>query len=341
MEFALHPDAAPRRAGHATRLAAAGIALAGAGLVAVHPVAPSQLDIRHQAVQLTSGIEGFFGWSSVFERTAENLSTLFSNANVFDVIGQAASNWGDYAQLIIGMEDVPLDAREGMEPRFVTSGFAGIGEAFEKMIFGVEGQDVKYPGLEVLLERIGEALANGNPFEAFNELNIWTLYGIEDIGKALGPVLSIPAREMENISTLFNEFIGPLDAWAFIKAVSQTMMAPMIGVFYQFAETLTNVLGGDFEALLSAPADLVNTLVNGYEVPVTEAVFVGLINNDSIFDLLLVDWPARAAEALTVGTADLPVNAVEILPASADFDLFGADFLSSLFDGSIWDAFAG
>ncbi|WP_024443494.1 MULTISPECIES: hypothetical protein [unclassified Mycobacterium] len=314
MDFAVQPNATRTKTGLTTRLAAAGIAVAGAGLVAVHPVAPAVQEVRHQAVQLTAGIEGFFGWSSVFERTAENLSTLFNDANVFDVIGQLGSNWVDYGQLIIGMEDVPLDARPGMEPRFVTSGFAGIGEAFEKMIFGVEGQDVKYPGLEVLLERMGEALANGNPFEAFNELNIWTLYGIEDIGKAMGPVLSIPAREAENMSSLLNEFIGPLDAWAFIKAVSQTMMAPMIGVFYQLTETLTNVLGGDFEALLSAPADLVNTLVNGYVVPETEAVFVGLINNDSIFDLLLVDWPARAAEALTVGTADLPVNAVEILP---------------------------
>lgn len=335
MNFALQPDGTRSRSGLATRLAATGIAVAGAGLVAVHPVAPTLQDVRHQAVQLTAGFDDFFGWSTVFERTAANLGDLFNNANVFDVIGQEASNWVDYGQLIIGMEDVPLDAREGMAPRFVTSGFAGVGEAFEKMIFGVEGQDVKYPGLEVLLERMGEALANGNPFEAFNELNIWTLYGIEDIGKAMGPVLSIPARAAENMSSLLDEFIGPLNAWAFIKESSQTMMAPMIGLVYQLTETLTNVLGGDFGALLSAPADLVDTLINGYIVPETEAVFVGLLNNGSIFDLLLVDWPARAAEALTVGTADLPVNAVEILPAEAGADLFDG----GLFSGGLLDIF--
>lgn len=324
MELALHPEPTRRTASRATRLTAAGIALAGAGLVAVHPVTADLQEVRHQAVQLTAGFDDFFGWSSVFERTAENLQALFDNANVFDVVGQVASNWGDFGQLIIGMEDVPLDARPDLPPRFVTSGFAGIGDALEKMIFGVEGQDVKYPGLEVLLERMGEALANGNPFEAFNELNIWTLYGIEDIGKALAPVLSIPARQAENISSLINEFIGPLDAWAFIKSLSETAMAPMIGVIYQLTETITDVLGGDFNALLSFPADLVNTVINGYIVPETEDVFVGLINEGSIFDLLLDDWPARAAEALTVGTADLPVNAVEILPADAGFDLFDA-----------------
>ncbi|OBI06811.1 hypothetical protein A5715_19340 [Mycolicibacter heraklionensis] len=330
MELALHPEPT-KRTRRATRLTAAGIALAGAGLVAVHPVTPDLQDVRHQAVQLTAGLDDFFGWSSVFERTGENLQALFDNANVFDVLGQVASNWSDFGQLIIGMEDVPLDARPGMEPRFITSGFLGVGDALEKMIFGVEGNDVKYPGLEVLLERMGEALANGNPYLAFNDLNLWTLYGIEDIGKSLAPVLSIPARQAENISSLLNEFIGPLDAWSFIKSLSETVMAPMIGIFYQLAETLTEVLGGDFNALLSFPADLVNTVVNGYIVPETDNVFVGLINEGSIFDLLLDDWPARAAEALTVGTADLPVNAVEILPADAGVDLFDFDALLGVF----------
>nr|CRL82872.1 hypothetical protein CPGR_06102 [Mycolicibacter nonchromogenicus] len=108
-------------------------------------------------------------------------------------------------------------------------------------------------------------------------------------------------------------------------------MAPMIGVIYQLTETITEVLGGDFNALLSFPADLVNTVINGYIVPETEDVFVGLINEGSIFDLLFDDWPARAAEALTVGTADLPVNAVEILPADAGVDLFDFDALLGVF----------
>ncbi|MEB3035172.1 hypothetical protein [[Mycobacterium] nativiensis] len=304
--------------------------MAGAGLVAVHPIAPGLQEARHHAVQLTAGFDGFFGWSSVFERGAENLEALFNNANIFDVVGQVASNWGDYGQLILGMEDVPLDARPGMEPRFITSGFAGIGEAFEKMIYGVEGQDVKYPGLEVLLERMGEALAAGNPFEAFNELNIWTLYGIEDIGKSLGPVLSIPAREMMNQSSLLNEFIGPLDGWAFIKQVSDAMMSPMIGLVYQLTENITAAAGGDLEALFSLPADVLNTVLNGYIVPETEDVFTGILTEGGIFDLLLNQWPARAAEALTVGTADLPVNAVEV----PDLGAAGTDLL----DAGLWDA---
>lgn len=330
MEFALHPETTGFRAGRTARLTAAGIALAGAGLVAVHPVAPDLQGARHQAVQLTAGFEGFFGWSSVFERTADNLGDLYNNANVFDVIGQLGSNWGDYGQLIIGMEDVPLDAREGMSLRFSTSGFAGIGEALEKMIYGVEGQDVKYPGLEVLLERMGEALASGNPFNAFNELNIWFLYGIEDMGKSLGPVLSIPAREMMNQSSLLNEFIGPLDGWAFIKQVSDAMMSPMIGAVYQVTENITAAAGGDLEALFNLPADVLNTVLNGYIVPETEDVFTGILNADGIFDLLLNQWPARAAEALTVGTADLPVNAVEV----PDLGAAGAD----LWDGGLLDA---
>jgi len=277
----------------------------------------------------------------VFERTSENLTTLFSNSNISQALDQISSNWSDYGQLIIGMEDAPLDAREGMDPRFITSGFAGINEAFEKMLYGVEGQDLKYPGLEVLLERMSEAIANNDYYAAFNEINVWTLYGLEDMGKALAPVLSIPAREMMNMSSLFNEFIGPLDTWAFIKDTSATMMEPAIGVFYQLSETLTKVFSGDMDALLSAPAQLINTLVNGYEVPGTDNVFVGLLNEGSIFDLLMVHWPARVAEALSVGTADLPTNAGDLAELGvAGPDLLGTDFLANLFDGSFWDTFA-
>ncbi|OBK87249.1 hypothetical protein A5649_18035 [Mycolicibacter heraklionensis] len=324
MEFAVHPDTTRLGNGRPTRLAAAGIALAGASLIAVNPVAPMLQDtIRQQAVQLT-------GWESLFERTSENLTALMESSNVNTLLGQYGSNWSDYAQLIIGMEDVPLDAREGMSPRFITSGFAGINEALDKMIDGDESNPVRYPGLEVLMERISDYMSQGDPFNAFNEFNIWYLYGIEEMGKSLGPVLSIPAREMMNQSSLLNEFIGPLDGWAFIKQVSDAMMSPMIGAVYQLTQNITAAAGGDLEALFNLPADLLNTVLNGYIVPETEDVFTGILTEDGIFDLLLNQWPARAAEALTVGTADLPVNAVEV----PDLGAAGADLL----DGGLWDA---
>jgi hypothetical protein len=335
VEFVLHPDTTRRRTGHATRIAAAGIALAGAGLIAVHPVAPiAQDSLRQQAVQLTSG------WDSLFERTNENLATLLENSNVDTLLSQIGSNSSDYGQLITGMENVPLDMRPQDLPdgRTVTSGFAGVNEAINNMIFGSDGEtsagDLKYPGLELLLERMSESISNGNPFNAFNELNIWFLYGIEDLGKSMAPVLAIPAREMMNMSSLMNEFIGPLDAWAFIKQTSDAMMSPMIGAIYQLTESSTAVLGGDLEALFNMPADMMNTILNGYVVPETEDVFTGLLTEGGLFDLLLNEWPARAAEALTVGTADLPVNAVDVPDlAVAGSDLFDVDHLSSLFDG--------
>lgn len=322
-----------------SRFAAAGVALVGTGLILVNPAAPVPPDIQHRYVHLTAGADDLMGWSSVFERAGDNLDALLSNSNIPALLEQIGGNLTDYGQLIIGMENVPLDVRivDG-EPmtRFVTSGFAGVGEALQKMIFGVESDPFKYPGLETLFERMADYAADGNAFGVFNDLNIWMLYGLEDIGKAMAPVLSIPARMLENLSSAVSEFVGPLDAWSFIKEFSGTQMEPLIGVFYQLANTITQAVGGDLNALLSAPADLMNALINGWEVPDTPNVFVGLLNDGSIFDALLVDWPARLAEALTVGTADLPTNAASAAADAVDpgafLDLFGSgDVLSGLF----------
>jgi len=336
VELVSHPDTTKRSTGRAARTAAAGIALAGAGMIAVNPIAPALQDFRHQDVHLVS-------WESLIERTNENLAALTENSNINALLAQYASNQSDYLQLITGMEDVPLDHREGLSPRFVTSGYAGINEALDKMINGADGtvggDHDRYPGLEQLFNQMSEALQNGSPFEAFNHFNIWLLYGFEDIGKALGPVLSIPALEAMNQSSLLNEFIGPLDGWTLIKQASDALMAPTIGALYQLTENITAASGGDLEALFNLPSDVLNSYLNGYIVPETGDVFTGLLTEGGIYDLLTNEWAARAAEAITVGTAHLPVNAVDLPdPGEAGSDLFGGDFLSSLFDGSLWGA---
>ncbi|MGB3287600.1 hypothetical protein [Mycolicibacter algericus] len=336
MEFVLHLDTTRRSTGQATRIAAAGITLAAAGLIAVNPVAPALQDFRHHAVQLT-------GWESLFERTSESIAALTENSNVNALLDQYASNQSDYLQLIMGMENVPLDMRPQDLPdgRTITSGFAGIERAVDLLINGDGGQAMaeghfKYPGLEELMSQIS---GSENSFEAFNYVNIWLLYGIEEAGKALGPVLSIPALEAMNQSSLLNEFIGPLVGWAFIKQASDALMAPTIGAMYQLVENIGAASGGDLEALFNLPADVLNSYLNGYVVPETGDVFTGLLTEGGIVDLLTNEWAARAAEAITVGTAHLPVNAVDVPdPGEAGADLFDGDFLSSLFDGSIWGA---
>ncbi|MGV0624532.1 hypothetical protein [Mycolicibacter minnesotensis] len=316
-----------------SRFAAAGVAVMGASLIAatpVMPVMPAVSSTQHHAVELTAD---FLGLSSLFERTADNIGDLINNANVFDVLGQVGSNWLDYGHLIIGMKDAPLDDRpQDPQPRTITSGFAGVGEALERMIFGdtgtSQGHD-KYPGLEGLFEQVTGALREGDIYGAFNYINIWALFGIEEAGKSMGPVLSIPAREMMNISSLFNEFTGPLVGWAMIKQLGDITMSPMIGGMYQFMQNISEVFSGDIGALFSMPADVLNSVLNGYIVPETGAVFRGLLNENSLFDMLLNQWPGRAAEALEVGTADLPVNAVEVLPAESGYDLLDGGVVDS------------
>src|SRR6201996_928263 len=55
----------------------AGVALAGAGLIAANPGAPTLPTVQHQAVQLTAGEED---WSQVLTASEDNLTTLESEA---------------------------------------------------------------------------------------------------------------------------------------------------------------------------------------------------------------------------------------------------------------------
>lgn len=324
---------------------AVGVVAAGTGLLAAGPVAPAAGDIAHRALHLINEAgtlaDNATTWSEVIDNAQHNLTALQQIVadNPSPILSQIAENQQDYAQLITGMEDVQIGFHSDGSIKTITSGFQGLSEGLQAMLNG----SAKAPGLQELLQIMSTDIQNGDTLGAFNEFNLWSLFGQEGVLKPLVPMVTIPQRMMENFTNVFSQTIGPETLWGFGKAINKSLMEPLIGVGYQLSE-INNQVSADFtdgdtagamSVLNSAPAQLTDTLLNGYQVPDSDNTFIGLLSAGGTLQSLLVTWPQQIADALTVGTADLPVNAADDTIAGT------ADVLAGTAGPGIADLFTG
>lgn len=88
-------------------LLAAGIALAGAGLIAANPVAPSIAGLAERAVELTSVADAVglapYGWFDVLAQTATQLGITLQDwlADPFPIVSQLITNLGIYGDITL------------------------------------------------------------------------------------------------------------------------------------------------------------------------------------------------------------------------------------------------
>ncbi|MGB6516703.1 MAG: hypothetical protein WBF57_27705, partial [Mycobacterium sp.] len=180
MQLAQNADSINR----ANRLLVAGAALAGAGLIAVNPVAPTLPNVQHRAVQLTAGEED---WAQVLATAEDNLTTLESeaataNSDLSSVVGTELS----------GFETVISSAITGTEAGLQNSIEGGWWGDDDGFVFGLFGGSVTDPDTGVTetgstLQEITTALGQGNLLSAFSYFDAWEL---ETVDHTLFPLLS-------------------------------------------------------------------------------------------------------------------------------------------------------
>lgn len=294
------------------RLLAVGVALAGAGVIAVNPVAPLIPVAGHQpAVQLTGT------WDTAADNWA-NLQEIFA-ANpdpIGHAVGELTSYYGDVASNSI------KDSLAGVEG--IWSGLGGA------------------KGLETILPQVMEFLQQGDVTNAYNLINIDMLFNMQNIFQPLfdhtprnsdievpgilsmGPDLT---RIMANVQDVF---FGDYDFW---KSSAKYLMEPFIGMQYAISDNLTDT--GDHVA-----QDPFDALLNGYvpwDVPDGSAAedphapFIGLLTETGTLYYLFEKLPSMIADAMT---ANLPVDEVvdpDAGGALADTNLFDLDWLTGLF----------
>jgi hypothetical protein len=297
----------------ANRLLLAGVALAGTGLIAVNPVAPTLPHIQHRAVQLTAGEED---WAQVLPTAQDNLTTLES---------EAATANSDLSSAIStelsGFETQISTALTGAETGLQNSidgGWFGDDDGF---VFGLFGGSVTDPDTGVTetgstLQEITTALDQGNLLNAFSYFDTWSLETVDHtLFPLLSPLvtefnddtgvttLSIPDQLLQTFTNEYTSFVSYSDLKALLNAVSSPELSVAFGLSADLDGIATDVSSGNIDQALTdignLPSDLTGDLLNGWTDPVAGSeAFTGLLNGGSLLEELLVTLPEQFVTAL-------------------------------------------
>ncbi|OBG40254.1 hypothetical protein [Mycolicibacter heraklionensis] len=290
----------------ATGLLAAGVALAGAGVIAVNPVAPMISAAAHQpAVELTA-------------TTGENLDhimDLLTGPNpVFTALGDLGSYYGETT----------------------SNSIQGVLDGLEIMWSG--GGQVK--GLEVIIPQVMEFLQQGDFTNAWNLINWDMLFNMNNIfqplfdhtvrgtGEFVPGVMGIGA-DLTHVWANLQEIFGDFSFW---KTSAKYLTEPLIGFMFALSENLTGVPDG-IEHVAQDPFD---ALLNGYitwdsDTGEDTGQWWGLITEQGTLSYFLDFLPGKFADALT---STIPVPEVDVDPgdAAAAASLLDFGWLDSLFN---------
>jgi len=297
----------------ANQLLIAGIALAGAGLIVVNPVAPTQPNVQHRAVQLTAGEHDL---TQVLATAQDNLTTLES---------EAATANSDLSSAIStelsGFETQISTALTGAETGLQNSidgGWFGDDDGF---VFGLFGGSVTDPDTGVTetgstLQEITTALDQGNLLNAFSYFDTWSLETVDHtLFPLLSPLvtefnddtgvttLSIPDQLLQTFTNEYTSFVSYSDLKALLNAVSSPELSVAFGLSADLDGIATDVSSGNIDQALTdignLPSDLTGDLLNGWTDPVAGSeAFTGLLNGGSLLEELLVTLPEQFVTAL-------------------------------------------
>ena len=297
----------------ANQLLIAGIALAGAGLIVVNPVAPTLPNVQHRAVQLTAGEQDL---TQVLATAQDNLTTLES---------EAATANSDLSSAIStelsGFETQISTALTGAETGLQNSidgGWFGDDDGF---VFGLFGGSVTDPDTGVTetgstLQEITTALDQGNLLNAFSYFDTWSLETVDHtLFPLLSPLvtefnddtgvttLSIPDQLLQTFTNEYTSFVSYSDLKALLNAVSSPELSVAFGLSADLDGIATDVSSGNIDQALTdignLPSDLTGDLLNGWTDPVAGSeAFTGLLNGGSLLEELLVTLPEQFVTAL-------------------------------------------
>lgn len=260
------------------RLLAAGVALAGAGVIAVNPVAPVfSLDAHQSTVQLTSTTAE--NWENLMDMVAANPDPI-GNA-----LGELSSYYGEVAS-----------------------------NSFEQTAAGIEGiwsGMGPVEGLETILPQITEFLQQGDFLGAWNLVNWDLLFNMNNVFQPLfdhtvrGTGEFVPGvfglggdmtRVIANVQDVFGDY-------SFWKGAAKSLTEPFLGYMFALTEGASPVEGHEAQ-------DPMDALLNGYitwdsETGEETGQWWGLLTERGALAFLLETFPQKIADALTL---DLPAD---------------------------------
>ena len=323
----------------AHRFLVSGVAVLGAGLVAVNPTTPGLPNVQHRAVQLTAGEQD---WAQVFATAQDNLTSLESEAATANSDLSSASS-----ALSAEFSTQITTALSGFETGIQNSLDGGWYGGDDGYVFGLFGGTVTNPATGIsetgsTLQEVSTALQAGNTEQAFSDFNAWSLETLDhSLKPLLAPLLdetshgattySIPVELSQLQTNLLETFANYNE----LKAGSESVLSPEISAFFALTQDVdkigTELGAGDttqgMSDLNNLSSDVFGAFINGYDFGTNpyngaEELFPGLLNDGSLLQSLLVTWPEQLVTVLGESTSTATAESV----STALPDLFSSLF---------------
>ncbi|MGE2733463.1 hypothetical protein [Mycolicibacterium vaccae] len=285
-----------------SKFLAAGVAVIGAGTLAVTPVSPVvDIQAQNHAIALTASANPTYGsdtgavYRNLFNQSGANLSNIFQTiaSDPFPVVRQLLANQWAYGEKVV-------------------NGFVGVPAAFNSWWNGANGQP--------LFQEAAAHFRAGEYADAWDRLNRSFVYAL-NIGSPLysafwsqAPSERNPNGNMgipEQMATNLQQVIKAVfDRNSIVNDITKNVLGPFLAIGFEFALLADAVTGamrdGDgkalFTALVNAPGVMLNSFLNGYVNPECTGTecdqFPGLINATSAIVSIFSTIPKAIAEAL-------------------------------------------
>jgi hypothetical protein len=303
------------RAALTSRFLFAGIAAAGAGLVAMNAPAPAVPPVQHRAVMLAASE---VDWSSVIATAQQNLIDLQSDATQGSTdLSTALGNVSDTFSTQI------TTALTGVDTGIQNALYGGWYGGDDGYVFGLFGGTVTNPATGIsetnsLIGLLSADFQGGNIEQAYSDFNAYTL---EVTDHTLKPLLSVLVDETSGgtatqgipleISTIQTNLLSTFADYNELRDGLKALLSPEITAQLVLTKDLDTVAadfaGGDSTQGLSdlnnLSSDVFGAFLNGADVgtnPVDGSAqfFSGLLGDGSLLQHLVLTWPEQIVTAL-------------------------------------------
>ena len=291
------------------RMLASSIAVVGASVIAVNPVAPvlPLPELEARSVTLSAFENPLAVWaenvttslSLLTERVTEGSATFVPS--LLQVAG-TTSLYTELAALVTNPTGALQSFAEGWPTWAATiqNGLAGSNA----------GSQQQFSQLPAVLQSALEALQAGQFTQAFSHVNYWAIFGIGEAGWPLYPTFALPGEMARAVGapTLGALFDSLLVGDTTLTGYPHALLVPAVSAIFQFTDLLDSAqaafAAGDaatgFSDIVNLPTKVLGAFLNGYRPSIAEEwnVFPGFLSSGGPIDSLFVQYPKLIAEAL-------------------------------------------
>ena len=302
------------------RLLIASVAMTGASVIAVTPVAqnlPALEAAQQRAVELVAFENPFAVLGATFSKAFENLNNRGTEISATLVPNLSAILGNEELQrelsvLLFRPETVAQQLQDRLAEHQAT-----LQTGWEQSQAGWAAHTELLPGV---LERANSELAAGNFTEAFAHINDWFIFGLGAAGWPLYPSFAVPGQVANDvgapaIGAILNALlVGDTTLAGYPHAI----MVPFVSAIFRFTDSLDEIRAaaqaGDVVTAIShtvnLPVKVLGAFLNGYSPSIAEDwnVFPGLLTPGGPIDSFLVQYPSLIANALKALTGQPAVE---------------------------------